>query len=313
MKKIYKLTMKFSSFALAFLIPMFTTQAQATWTQTNTTSRGTQFYNSSGALGYSVRTSLGGGRAWQFVDDNNIPYFQVQFPTGNAGFGLNNASWFPQTGSFEFRNGAALGSSNGSRVLLTSTSTANATNYFQNNVWARRVGTGTDWMTTRLHDAISIDFSYLAPGSDTRTWWERAPLQDFQLWGTGNQTYMALMGSNLWIGPVTQNTQYKLAVAGKIAAWGEIKVFTDGSSFPDYVFAPEYKLRSLEETEKYVKENHHLPEVPSAAEIAKDGMSLNGMNEILLKKVEEITLYLIEMKKENETLKKRLEVLEKNK
>jgi hypothetical protein len=85
------------------------------------------------------------------------------------------------------------------------------------------------------------------------------------------------------------------------------------------VFDPSYKLRSLEETEKYVKENHHLPEVPSAAEIAKEGMSLNGMSKILLKKVEELTLHLIEMKKEvieikkeNEELRGRLEKIEKH-
>ena len=77
------------------------------------------------------------------------------------------------------------------------------------------------------------------------------------------------------------------------------------------VFDPSYQLPSLEETEKYVKENHHLPEVPSAADIEKDGMSLNGMNTILLKKVEEITLHLIEIKKENADLRKRLEKLEK--
>jgi hypothetical protein len=81
-------------------------------------------------------------------------------------------------------------------------------------------------------------------------------------------------------------------------------VFTNGSAFPDYVFDPSYKLPTLEETEKYVKENHHLPEVPSAAEIEKEGMSLNGMNVILLKKVEELTLHLIEMKKEIEELKR---------
>lgn len=104
---------------------------------------------------------------------------------------------------------------------------------------------------------------------------------------------------------------YKLAVAGRIAAWDEIKVFTNGSSFPDYVFDPSYKLRSLEETEKYVKENHHLPEVPSAAEIAKEGMSLNGMSEILLKKVEELTLHLIEMKKESEAMKQQNELMRK--
>jgi hypothetical protein len=93
-------------------------------------------------------------------------------------------------------------------------------------------------------------------------------------------------------------------VAGKIAATGEVKVFVDGTTtFPDYVFDPSYKLPTLEETEKYVKENHHLPEVPTAADIAKDGMSLNEMNIILLKKVEELTLYMIEMKKENDARK----------
>ena len=113
---------------------------------------------------------------------------------------------------------------------------------------------------------------------------------------------------------------YRLAVTGKIDAIWEVRVFTDGTTnFPDYVFDPSYKLRSLEETEKYVKENHHLPEVPSAAEVAKEGMSLNGMSEILLKKVEELTLHLIEMKKEvieikkeNEELRGRLEKIEKH-
>lgn len=229
---------------------------------------------------------------------------------GNLGVGLNNASWIPQTGVFEVRNGSALGSANGSKILLTSTSTTNATNYFQNNVWARRVGSSTDWLTTRLHDAISVDVSYLNPGTDTRTWWERAPLQDYQLWGTGSQTYMALMGSNLWVGPVIQNTQYRLAVAGKIAATGEVRVFTDGTtSFPDYVFEPSYKLPLLEDTEAYIKENKHLPEVPSAKEIEKDGMSLNDMNVILLKKVEELTLYMIEIKKENDLIKKEIKEL----
>ncbi len=117
---------------------------------------------------------------------------------------------------------------------------------------------------------------------------------------------------NVTIGAIT-NTSYKLAVGGKIAATGEVRVFTDGTTtFPDYVFDPAYQLPSLAETEKYVKENRHLPEVPSAADIEKDGMSLNGMNTILLKKVEEITLHLIEMKKESEIMKKEIKELKEN-
>ncbi len=117
-------------------------------------------------------------------------------------------------------------------------------------------------------------------------------------------------GSSVGIGGIYLNSTYKLAVFGKIAAYDEVKVFVNGTTFPDYVFDANYKLTSLEETEKYIKENHHLPEVPSASEITKEGMSLNGMSEILLKKVEELTLHLIEMKKENDDLKLRLKKIE---
>lgn len=294
---------------LSIVVGMSAATAQENWTQFNTTSRGTQFYNSSGALGYSVRTNAGGGWAWQFIDANAIPYFQVQFPSGNMGVGLNNLPWIPQTGAFEFRAGSALGTTPGSSRLLTCTSIGSpgsGTNYFQNNVWVTRDnGSGSDWLSTRLHDAISIDASFLTPGNSTRTWWERSPFRDIQAWGDGNTTHMTLNQGRLNIGSTTSfGTQYKLAVAGSIGAWGEVRVFTNGSAFPDYVFDPSYKLPTLEETEKYVKENHHLPEVPSAAEIEKEGMSLNGMNVILLKKVEELTLHLIEMKKEIEELKR---------
>ncbi len=84
-------------------------------------------------------------------------------------------------------------------------------------------------------------------------------------WDTGTKGLLINMRTgNVGIG-TTQPNSYKLAVAGTIGAWGEVRVFTTGRGFPDYVFDPSYKLPTLEETEKYVKENHHLPEVPTAA------------------------------------------------
>ena len=65
---------------------------------------------------------------------------------------------------------------------------------------------------------------------------------------------------------------------------------------PDYVFEPGYKMQSLSEVEAYVKTNKHLPEVPSAREMEK-GVDLAEMNLKLLKKVEELTLRMIEMEK----------------
>ncbi|MFN3403807.1 MAG: hypothetical protein ACK40G_06910 [Cytophagaceae bacterium] len=95
----------------------------------------------------------------------------------------------------------------------------------------------------------------------------------------------------------------KLAVNGTIYATS-IKVrTTNNGCFPDYVFSPDYKLRSLSEVEEFIKENSHLPEVPSAEEVERSGIDVAEMNEILLKKVEELTLYIIEMRKEIDQLK----------
>lgn len=79
----------------------------------------------------------------------------------------------------------------------------------------------------------------------------------------------------------------------------EIEVRTDamGISWPDYVFENNYELKKLSEVEKYIKENKHLEGVPSQAEIEKAGVNIGEMNAILLKKIEELTLYVIELEK----------------
>ncbi len=79
----------------------------------------------------------------------------------------------------------------------------------------------------------------------------------------------------------------------------------------DYVFEDNYDLKSLKEVENYVKENKHLPGVPSAAEISENGMSVSQMSNLLLEKVEELTLHMIQLQKENEALKAKVESLEK--
>ncbi len=97
------------------------------------------------------------------------------------------------------------------------------------------------------------------------------------------------------VGIGTADPQAKLAVNGNILA-KEVKVKTD-ITVPDYVFEPGYELPSLVDVEAYVKEHKHLPEIPSAADIARDGLDLAEMNLLLLKKVEELTLHLIEERK----------------
>ena len=109
----------------------------------------------------------------------------------------------------------------------------------------------------------------------------------------------------------TSNPQAKLSVDGNILA-KEIKIKTD-INVPDYVFESDYDLKSLAEIESYIKANKHLPEVPSAKQIQADGMDVAAMNLLLLKKVEEMTLHLIEKDKIINRIMERLEKLESTK
>jgi hypothetical protein len=105
--------------------------------------------------------------------------------------------------------------------------------------------------------------------------------------------FIVAYNGNVGIG--TDDPQAKLAVDGTVLA-KEVKVKND-ITVPDYVFEPDYDLPALEEIEAYVKEHKHLPEIPSAAVIEKEGLNLAEMNLLLLKKVEELTLYMIEKDK----------------
>ncbi len=96
------------------------------------------------------------------------------------------------------------------------------------------------------------------------------------------------------IGTTTPDPAYKLSVNGTIRS-KEIKVNTGWS---DYVFNDDYNLRSISEVESYIKKNRHLPDVPSAAEVEKSGVALGETSSLLLKKIEELTLYLIEKDKQ---------------
>jgi hypothetical protein len=95
-------------------------------------------------------------------------------------------------------------------------------------------------------------------------------------------------------------TLYKLVVEGKVGA-REVQVTASG--WPDYVFSPDYKLPSLSALDIFVRENKHLPEIPTAAEVEKNGIALGELNALLLKKVEELTLYLIDQQKQIDELK----------
>jgi hypothetical protein len=132
------------------------------------------------------------------------------------------------------------------------------------------------------------------------------------LWGIfGNAWQFALnrndgtvyLGSpNLDAENLALGAGYKLRVFGKIIS-EEVRVQLK-TAWPDYVFEKNYKQLPLDELEKFVNDNKHLPNVPSAKEIEKDGQHLGEIQIKLLEKVEELTLYILELKKEIEAIKK---------
>ena len=103
---------------------------------------------------------------------------------------------------------------------------------------------------------------------------------------------------NVGIGLI--DPQYKLDVKGTIRA-DEIKVNLEHGA--DFVFEENYNLMPLNEVENYIKENKHLPEIAPATEMETEGINLAEMNTKLLQKIEELTLYVIDLQKQVDELK----------
>jgi hypothetical protein len=109
-----------------------------------------------------------------------------------------------------------------------------------------------------------------------------------------------------YLGIGTLSPKSKLDVRGKIIA-DEVEIKVNKSA--DFVFSSNYNLKSLLELENFIKENKHLPDIPSEKEMQKDGLNINEMQIKLLQKIEELTLYIIEQDKQNKDLQKQIDEL----
>lgn len=108
------------------------------------------------------------------------------------------------------------------------------------------------------------------------------------------------------VGIGTDNPQNKLDVAGTIRAT-EVKVET---GWADFVFDKDYNLPTLQEVENHINEHNHLPDIPSEAEVKKNGVSIGEMQAKLLQKIEELTLYVIQQDKTIKNLEDKVQKLE---
>lgn len=245
---------------------------------------------------------------WRYADDGNYiaNAFFIKRNTGAVGIGnaspeallhvngesrFNGSGWFSRTNNGNSAVALKLGQNRDwdYHTLELSTYDDGGTSY-------------SNWFATRW--ANYVNFSR-ASSTGTKN--------IFEIGGSDGEQYTSIYSvdgstikiklsadgtsyvqNNLAVG--TTNTQgYKLAVNGDaIFTKAKVKLF---NTWPDYVFHPSYKLLSLKELEEYIKENSHLPGVASAKEVEQKGLDLGDSQAILLRKIEELTLYIIDQDK----------------
>ena len=186
----------------------------------------------------------------------------------------------------------------GSRV----TSTEDIATYHKGGFLLYQKGGSSTNGLRRLHIGAREWSDSFQGGSQISFW--TSPVNSGSGWDNAIERLTITKDGAVGIGTITPSE--KLEVNGTIRS-KEVKV--EASGWPDYVFEEDYNLRSLKETEAYIKENKHLPEIPSANEIEANGVQLGEMNMLLLKKIEEMTLHQIEMMKQIKQLQSEIQEL----
>jgi hypothetical protein len=234
-----------------------------TITRTTASNISMEFKNSTGSW-FAGQTSTGN---FGIATNNNIGVgapFNIT-TAGNIGIGTTTPSGRLQVmGTVNSTVTGAGGDNN--NFLFSNPNAANTSNDPRGGIWLDNDG------RFKLRSVTGYGFAF------------RSTADTFDI--------LNINDNGLSIGTQTMPSGYKLAVNGSaIATAIFVKLY---SEWPDYVFKPAYQLRPLTEVKAYIVQNQRLPEIPSADEIAKEGLNLGEMNKLLMKKVEELTLYLIE-------------------
>ncbi len=288
-----------STFAGAVKVTGATTLAGTTTgslTASSLTSNGAAVMK--GSLTVSGKTNMPGGL--NVTGTTSLATTTISALTVNS-FKAQNASTFNSSATF-----------NGTATFNNNFSAYGTSNTFYNGL---QVNT-----TSTIYNSIRFT---------RENYWEL-----ISAYGSKNYDPLAFLASkynfrNGNVGIGVDDPQAKLHVAGKILCTGEIEVADlnsnsikvnslnakdiqmDMHGAADYVFDENYNLKSLSEVESYVNEHKHLPGMPSAAEMDANGVSVSKMSNLLLEKVEELTLHMIKLEKENAALKARVQELEK--
>ncbi|ROH97743.1 hypothetical protein [Chryseobacterium daecheongense] len=288
----------------------------------------TGFYNTAFGMGSLTQNASGNGNtalgnntmSLITSGDNNVAIGQnsmrnTQSGSFNTGVGMNALEHF-QTGVGNVGLGnSAMGSGGltGDYNLAVGTS---ALRYINNGNFNVIVGADSFRAVVSGSNNINVGYSnarYITSGSNNIfigsniVPYTTSPNNELNIgnWIIGNN---GTIGIGAFINPLpsdgiaSDGNKYKLFVKDGIKT-EKVKVdVSSANGWADYVFEKDYKLMPLKDLEKYIKGNGHLPEVPTTEEAIKNGIELKEMNILLLKKVEELTLYVIEQQKRIDAL-----------
>ncbi|WP_422082350.1 hypothetical protein [Ulvibacterium sp.] len=240
----------------------------------------------SGSLGIGVTSPTAklhfkdGNQELRFLTGSNSSGYRLDIGLNDDGVNINNSSNWR---GFNFSNGLAdLMKITYEGNVGIGTTAPNEKLDINGNILVDRM--------VKIDGHGSVASLQIMDNSDTGT-------PDILLRGDDGDSY--IKAGSLGIGTMDTGT-YKLAVNGNVRA-KEVRVETGWS---DFVFEKDYDLPTLEEVEKYIQDKGHLKGIPSAEEVAENGIFLGEMDSKLLRKIEELTLYIIDMNKRMELLEK---------
>ncbi|HZV69015.1 MAG TPA: hypothetical protein VFG10_05700 [Saprospiraceae bacterium] len=175
------------------------------------------------------------------------------------------------------------------------------------------IGVGVVEPLTKLHveggsDVGNASGGFLQLGSSTST---NVGFDNNEIQARSNGAVSRLTlnygGGGVQIGNATTPAAYQLSVNGKVIC-EELKI-QDSNNWPDYVFGENYSLKNFDELRNFIDVNHHLPNIPDAATIEKNGIEIGDMQKRMMEKIEELTLYILQLEEKTKILEQKVEAL----
>ena len=245
----------------------------------------------------------------------SVPHVRIKSPLGNNGFGLQfvnpDERWFvgPNIGNWSDDRFNILADSSNRGIIVAANGNVGIDSVSAASPFATLTVDGTIGFPTVATPAIYVYQSGTSnpdkplivhsPAFPEYGLYYRDPGDQFVMRSSAADTTPSLVvdldGNWVAIATDTPKPNYELSVNGQIVC--EELLVEDMANWPDYVFKEDYQLRSLDDVETHIKEKKHLPGIPTAEDVKRDGLPIGEMQKRMMEKIEELTLYVIDQNK----------------